>query len=602
MPIARFEMPDGRIGRFEVPDGTTPEEARTMIEQFVGAGGKPQTEKQTIAQKSASELNDVTAADLIAGSVPGRFAVGAASPILGAIERLGLRSPEDRKTLEAMQQRGGAALDAQGAGTVADIAGNVLSPAWLAAAKYIPTAATLPGRMAQGAGLGAAGGFLTPTDDPWTAAGVGGVLGGLAPAALAGIGKVGSTAANFIPKLRKESFYRAAAGDKADEIIDLLRRNEQLVQGSAPTAGQAASPASRAEFSAIQAAAARALPSKYAARTDEQSAAQLAKLRSIGQTPADLDAAVSARSAAADPLYTAARSGAPIDVKPIVADVNKMLADNPGNTELVTELTKVKKSLLTKGGVRDDPQQISSVIDGLKSAMAKEDNKFIAGKLDSVKTSIEKAIPGYEQAQREFAQKSIPVNQMQVGQYLEGVATPTGYKPGAGVPLREKQFLEAVRKSTAVAGDDAARRAADLFAKRTTGSPRFKELTDVLDPRQMQAVADVVADFSRNRQYIEQAVRGAANVPQFKETAKLPNLLMREAMVMNAIIGKAEGKINEKLAAEIAVEMLNPPGVGDSIHRAMRRAEMNKARAVTLDAWMKAAIPGLTQYGVQASE
>lgn len=32
MPIARFEMPDGRIARFEVPDGTTPEQARSMIQ------------------------------------------------------------------------------------------------------------------------------------------------------------------------------------------------------------------------------------------------------------------------------------------------------------------------------------------------------------------------------------------------------------------------------------------------------------------------------------------------------------------------------------------------------------------------------------------
>jgi len=31
MPIARFELPDGRIGRFEVPDGTTPEQAIQLI-------------------------------------------------------------------------------------------------------------------------------------------------------------------------------------------------------------------------------------------------------------------------------------------------------------------------------------------------------------------------------------------------------------------------------------------------------------------------------------------------------------------------------------------------------------------------------------------
>ena len=33
MPIARFQMPDGRVARYEVPDGTTPEQAQAMFER-----------------------------------------------------------------------------------------------------------------------------------------------------------------------------------------------------------------------------------------------------------------------------------------------------------------------------------------------------------------------------------------------------------------------------------------------------------------------------------------------------------------------------------------------------------------------------------------
>ncbi|QYG03897.1 hypothetical protein [Massilia sp. NP310] len=36
MPIARFEMPDGRIARFEVPEGTTPEQAQQAIAAQLG--------------------------------------------------------------------------------------------------------------------------------------------------------------------------------------------------------------------------------------------------------------------------------------------------------------------------------------------------------------------------------------------------------------------------------------------------------------------------------------------------------------------------------------------------------------------------------------
>lgn len=41
MPIARFEMPDGRIGRFEVPEGTTPEQAQKLIAQHLSGSYNP---------------------------------------------------------------------------------------------------------------------------------------------------------------------------------------------------------------------------------------------------------------------------------------------------------------------------------------------------------------------------------------------------------------------------------------------------------------------------------------------------------------------------------------------------------------------------------
>lgn len=37
MPIARFEMPDGRVARFEVPEGTTPEQAQTVFAEFMAS-------------------------------------------------------------------------------------------------------------------------------------------------------------------------------------------------------------------------------------------------------------------------------------------------------------------------------------------------------------------------------------------------------------------------------------------------------------------------------------------------------------------------------------------------------------------------------------
>jgi hypothetical protein len=40
MPIARFQLPDGRIARFEVPDGTTPEQAHTLMSQYISGNSQ----------------------------------------------------------------------------------------------------------------------------------------------------------------------------------------------------------------------------------------------------------------------------------------------------------------------------------------------------------------------------------------------------------------------------------------------------------------------------------------------------------------------------------------------------------------------------------
>jgi len=47
MPIARFEMPDGRIARFEVAEGTTPEQAQAMIAEQVATSASPMSFGET---------------------------------------------------------------------------------------------------------------------------------------------------------------------------------------------------------------------------------------------------------------------------------------------------------------------------------------------------------------------------------------------------------------------------------------------------------------------------------------------------------------------------------------------------------------------------
>jgi hypothetical protein len=60
MPIARFEMPDGRIGRFEVPEGTTPEQAQSLIAESLQAQAPAQP--KTMGTNISSDVPNVITA------------------------------------------------------------------------------------------------------------------------------------------------------------------------------------------------------------------------------------------------------------------------------------------------------------------------------------------------------------------------------------------------------------------------------------------------------------------------------------------------------------------------------------------------------------
>lgn len=138
MPIARIQMPDGRIARFEVPEGKTPQQ----IEAFAKA--------QLLDEQAAaiSPLDGMsTAQKALAG-------YGAAIPnvVAGAKQRLGM---VDQKEIDA-RKRQQAPLMKDPAGLAGNIAGNLVA--------FSPTAA-IPGAntVTGSAVLGGIYGALQPT-------------------------------------------------------------------------------------------------------------------------------------------------------------------------------------------------------------------------------------------------------------------------------------------------------------------------------------------------------------------------------------------------------------------------------------------------------
>ena len=554
-------------------------EFNTVAEAYrIARGGDrptaPRKPPETPAfEREAAETAAVTPAELIAGSAPGRFALGAASPILGAVQ-LGanlLPGTAGRdvnawlENLEGMKRRGMAAqpspyptgIEMIDNADVAGIAGNVASPVWAGAARMLPQAASVPARIAQGAAVGTTAGAATPVvsdDDYWTTKGgqalAGMVFGAALPASVAAAkGTAGMVKRTIEPMTEAgraailRRYQAELAGAKRPEIIQALENAMQLTPGSRPTAAEAVSHIPEASaLAAHQKVISRAPETSgaFVARRAEQEGARRAAVGSVAQTPAALDAAVTARSAVADPLYAAARApGNVADPRLALTKVDNILARNPGNRELVAELSNIRRGLVDdSGNVRTDAEQVASVLDGLKAAVADEKNKFIRGVLTAIKDDLVKAIPNYQQAQRAFAQASPPINQMQVGQYLQDKLT------SATGAERTPAFAQAVRDAPGT-------------IKKATGAPRFTRLDQVLNPKQEQAVQGVLSDLQR-RTASEALARGTnltggAGIVEGARGPHLPNLLSRPAMVANFILKRigegADQKIN-RLAGE----------------------------------------------------
>jgi|GEM_PF-7130894 len=395
----------------------------------------------------------------------------------------------------------------------------------------------------------------------------------------------------------KKAAYMEAAEGRAPEIIQQLRApNIEIVPGSTPTAAQAASPLNVTKFSALGASAEKALPTPYYERGLAQEAARVNAMRGVGGTPADMTRAVAAREAATAPLYQAA------EARKFRADPQLMqMADDPYIQQALPDAIKLSKSQ----GVSFETNPVKFVhnvkisLDKMltrtgDTALARGERAQVMDVKNRLVDWLESKAPEYGAARTTYAAKSKPINQMEVGQYLEGkLATPLEVGERANV------FAAAVKD------------AAGTIKRATTSEARFKALTDILEPDQVRVVEAIRDDLARAAKTKQQAKMGGAAAPKATDLAsaaerglRLPNLLNRVTAVANDIMSRLRGKIDSKLAIQLATEMLDPNAAAAALEKAMvserRAATAGRAGAATASAIGKAAKSPATIAGERA--
>lgn len=404
-----------------------------------------------------------------------------------------------------------------------------------------------------------------------------------------------------------------AAGDKGQAIINALRGNTEIVPGSMPTAGEAAAGVGATRYSALQKAAMEgdAVNAEYFARMQQQEAARLAAIRGVGKTEADLEAAKAARSGTASQTYGAAeRQIVQADpeitalmetpsMRAALARAKKIAADKqdvfdigqtaPAGTKTVPANVpgwpNAVRTVQTPATFAEYPVKSLHYIKMALDDMIRDPETFGIGRAEAGATTgvrekfltwLEDKAPDYATARKTFATQSGPINQMEVGQYLESKLT------GA---------LDETGRQRATVFGGAVKNAPQTIKQATTGGTKFEKLSQVLTPDQLRVIDEVRRDLTRQGLFEREAAFASKAGPNAADAAtrlsrelaggtQIPSILSRTVTVANAILKRLGGKIDRKIAIEIATEMLDPQKAAAAMEAALaKQAKVAKLKS-----------------------
>lgn len=505
--------------------------ARLRLQQQ--AAPKPDPAAPTDFEKEAQETVNVTPAELIAGSAPVRFAMGAASPFLG-LAQLGARNPISRalgqdkfldetlRDVEGMKRRGMKALgndsvsEAVGLDDTTDVAGlagTVMSAPALKVAKALSAPASAAKRIAQGSAVGGGFGASTPVTEEGDFAtqkavqtGLGAAVGAAIPAGgellKAGGRSVRDTLDLVLPGGAERiatRYQRSLVGNEnRDLVADALRNARELVPGAKPTAAEAVAHLPAGSPVIAQQRITAAQPGGTSAKFGE---------RAIEQKNA-ITAAIEARNVATKPMREAALAGA------------------------------------NAGGVK-----AQSVTDGIDATLSKPGiraSDVVSRTLNSVKEKI----ASFTDDGGTINADDLYTIRKEIGNTIKTHAKDTANW--------DKKLTSGLERDIQKGMDDAIEAA---------GGKGWKDYLATFSEKSK----GIEADLARKKAMLKPAQRtnvaGGLNVAE-ETRAHLPNMLSRPAMIANAILRYAGAGVEPRVDKVMAEQFLNPVELAKALQTA----------------------------------
>lgn len=399
----------------------------------------------------------------------------------------------------------------------------------------------------------------------------------------------------------KSATYSRAVGDKGQEVLNALRAPSEIVPGSLPTAAEAAASVGATRFSAMGDSAARTLSAKYLEREQSNKAALRAAVQSVGKSPVEVKAAEQLRRDTAAQTYNG------LDKTLVsVDDGFKSLMERPSMAKVVQRAEElaaekgVPFSVGKDGGAPPAPSVIldasgqpiknpasggvqypASTLHMMKMAfddLTKNPERFGMGANEVAAIGATRAkflnwfedkVPNYKVARETFAKQSEPINQMQVGQFLEGKLTPALGEDSAR--LRAAGYASALEQAPST-------------IKKATGQSRYEHLSEIMTPEQIATLNAVRDDLARSKLAEYQASKARGEGPRVglagtavMEDVRSPNFMSATVTLANTIVRRLQGAVDERLAIELATEMLDPKVAAVALEKALARDKRTKA-------------------------
>ena len=449
---------------------------------------------------------------------------------------------------------------------IARLAGSVASPANLAAGLGAArgAAALGAGGFSQAAAAGAVTSALQPTSsssadlasflaDKGEQIGYGTIAGFLTQAGLSGAKKLGGIIKDVaapITKSGKERILRERldefTGPDREKVLEALQNAVSLVPGSRPTTAEAvADIPSATGLAAFQQRLAKSqeggVSALFSQREAQQQAARQSAIQRIAGTPELLDLSRQLRQVDADRNYGQAFTES-VTADPSLA----VLARNPYFKDALPDAIKLSeaKGITAKTDLTEFLQNVKISLDKQlaktgDTALAEAEKREVARVKSDLLGWLKEKNPAYENARAQFALASKPINEMEVGQYLLNKLNSPLDTERAGV------FALAVRD------------AANTIQK-ASGGPRYEKLADVLKPRQVAAVNNVLADLTRAQKAAELGRKTNIGGLSLDNSPELPQLLDRTATITNTLLRALKRNANTELNTEAAKLLADP--------------------------------------------